>query len=391
MRVRPQGSVALSPPICYALDMSKQTPPFDPNEFAEWMLQGIQDVVRYRVKTTLDRERWKEIWKAAVPGRNQLVHLALRQALTGAGFEFEDFKQGEATFHLIRKKWRTPPPGQAVRRMIVIPGFGDTPVSWFPLFALARRELAPVVDELLVLDFPGYSGFLSHHEMVTSMKILLSVVRSVCEANPPSILMGHSLGGWLASKVAQELPRTLEHLLVIAPSGLIPPDERATFGEFIIKNQELSVPELISLVVFDPLRLAPLLSREFGSFYSRGEIRKFVESVEASDFIDPAKPIRANKISAIWGDHDRFVPSHWLRHWVEHYGEYLDAYVLKNTGHIPQLESPYATARAIAHALLEKGGMEGKGWKKVQSRRKTYSPKPGREGAEIRRIALQGS
>jgi hypothetical protein len=127
--------------------MSKQTSPFDPNEFAEWLLDSLKEVVRYRVRQTLDRERWMEFFKSKIPNKNQVVHLALKKAFLSNGFVFEDLKQGDATFHLIRKTWRAPAPGKAVRRLLFVPGFGDSPGSWLPLFTLSQRELAQKFDE----------------------------------------------------------------------------------------------------------------------------------------------------------------------------------------------------------------------------------------------------
>jgi pimeloyl-ACP methyl ester carboxylesterase len=355
--------------------MSRQTSPFDPNDFAEWLLQGFKEVVHYRVRQTLDRDRWMDYFKSKIPNKNQVVHLALKQAFLRNGFVFEDLKQGDATFHLIRKTWRTPPPGQSVRRLVFVPGFGDSPGSWLPLFTICQRELAQRFDEVLVIDFPGYMGFLSHHDMVASMSMLLSVLGTVVESNPPTALMGHSLGGWLAAKTAQDSSRLMEHLVLLAPSGLVPSEERKAFGDFIVQNQKLSLPELLELIVYDAKKFGPVLSREFKEFYERPSIREFVDSVQEEQFLDPKAPIKARRISLIWGDHDAFVPTHWMRHWIEHYGEYLDAYLLKDTGHIPQMEHPFVTARVLLHALFEKGGVEGRGWKKVQSRNKEYEPK----------------
>ena len=323
-----------------------------------------------------------DFFKSRIPNKNVVVHLALTQAFSQAGFQFEDLKQGDAIFHLIRKTWRTPKDGKELKRLVLVPGFGDTPGSWLPLFALSQKGLSEEFDEVLVIDFPGYMGFLSRHEMVTSMSILLSVVRTVCDANPPTVLMGHSLGGWLAAKVAQDLGRMMDHLVVIAPSGLIPPAERKSFGDFIVNNQELEIAELLDRVVYDPKKFKAILSKDFKDFYSKSSVREFVESVTDSQFVDERRPFKAKKITAIWGDHDQFVPTHWLRHWIEHYGEFLDAYLLKDTGHIPQMERPYVTAQVLMHVLLKKGGMEGRGWKKVQSRRKEYTPKSGKTQAQ---------
>jgi|GEM_PF-784658 len=366
--------------------MSNQTSPFDPNEFAEWLLKGFKEVIEYRVRQTLDRERWMEFFKSRIPNKNEAVHLALKQAFSRAGFKFEELKQGDAVFHLIRKTWRVPKDGSPLKRLVLIPGFGDSPGSWLPVFTLSQKSLSERFDEVLVLDFPGYLGFLSQHEMVTSMSLLLGVLKTVCDANPPSVLMGHSLGAWLAARVSQDLGRMMDHLIVVAPSGLIPSPERRGFGDFIIGNQGLELSELLEKIVHDAKRFRFVLSDEFKAFYEKPAVREFVESVQDHQFIDPARPFKARRITAIWGTHDSFVPTHWLRHWIEHYGEYLDAYTLKDTGHIPQMERPWVLSQVLMHTLLERGGVEGRGWKKVQSRQKDYVPD--REGKSNEKLLL---
>ncbi len=355
--------------------MSKQTSPFDPNEFAEWLMDGFKETLSYRVRQTLDRDRWVEYFKSKIPNKNQIIHLALKKAFENAGFVFEDLKQGDATFYVIRKTIRQVEPGQKVRRFLFIPGLGDSPGSWVPFFTLSQKELAKQFDEVIVVDFPGYMGFLSHHEMVPSMAILLNVVKMVCEIYPPEVLMGHSLGGWLAGKVAQELNQVIDHFIAVAPSGLIPDAERKTFGDFIVNNQGLTIEELLELIVYDPRKFGPLLNKDFKDFYEKPSIKAFVNSVEPQQFIDATKPFQARKLTVIWGDHDQFVPTHWVRYWVEHYGENLDAYLLKNTGHIPQMERPIVTSQVLLHALGSKPGAEGNGWKKIQSRRREFEPK----------------
>jgi pimeloyl-ACP methyl ester carboxylesterase len=361
--------------------MSKQTSPFDPNEFAEWLIQGLKETVSYRVRQTLDRDRWIEYVRSRMPNKNQVIHLALKKGFEQAGFKFEELKQGSALFYVIRKTLREVPQGQPIRRFVFIPGLGDSPGSWVPFFTLSQKELARQFDEVVVLDFPGYMGFLSHHEMVPSMSILLNVVKMVCDLYPPHTLMGHSLGGWLAGKTAQDFRAPIEHLVTVAPSGLIPPEERKVFGDFIVRNQELTLEELLELIVYDAKKFAPLLTKDFKDFYEQPEIKSFVESVEDEQFIDASKPFIARRISVIWGDQDRFVPTHWIRYWVERYGEHLDAYLLKNTGHIPQMERPIVLSQVLLHALMSKEGTDGMGWKKIQSRRSEWSPKSSSEAS----------
>ncbi len=356
--------------------MPAQPPPFDPNELAEWLVQGLKETLSYRFKKAIDRERLMDLLKSKVPNRNQVVHLALRQAFQQGGFSFEELKQGDALFYMIRKKFRTVPEGQTVRRLLLIPGFGDSPGSWLFSFGFAKRELAKRFDEILLVDFPGYSGFLAKHEMVSSMTMLLSVINTVCEHHPPTVIVGHSLGGWLAGKVSQNLRKPLEHLFLMAPSGLIPEFERKAFGDFIVKNQDLEVEELLGLIMHEPKRYHEMIKDDLKAFYSRKQVKEFVESVKSNEFINPSLPFRAKKLTVVWGENDRFVPSQWIRYWVESYGEYLDAYLLKETGHVPQIECPRTTAQVFLHALLGKESTSGQGWRKIQSRKKDFNVSP---------------
>ena len=368
------------------MSQQKQTSPFDPNEFAEWMLEGLRETLKYRVRQTLRRDRWVEAFKARIPNRNQVLHFALRQAFERAQFRFEELKQGDAVFFVIRKTLREVPPGGKIRRLVFVPGLGDSPGSWLPFFTLSKGDLSRRFDEVLVIDFPGYMGFLSHHEMVSSMEILLEVVKMVCHRYPPEVLMGHSLGAWLAGKTAQQFPQVIDQFIAIAPSGLIPSEERKIFGDFIVKNQGLTLEELLELIVFEPKKFGPLLNRDFKEFYERPAIKNFVDSVRDDHFIDGSLPFMARKMTVIWGDHDRFVPTHWVRNWIESYGEYLDAYLLKKTGHIPQMERPLVTSKVLAHALFGDRMNEGFGWTRIQSRRNEFDGirKPG--VSEIQRL-----
>jgi pimeloyl-ACP methyl ester carboxylesterase len=354
--------------------MSAQKPPFDPNALADWLVEGLKETLSYRMKQTFDREKFLEYARSKIPTRNAAVHYALRQVFEKAGFKFEELKQGDAKFYLVRKKIRDVKPGQTVRRLVIIPGFGDSPASWLPVFTFSIREVEKRFDEVLVLDFPGYMGFLSSHAMVPSMDILLSVSKMVCETYPPTVLMGHSLGGWLAGKVAQSTTKLIDQMILIAPSGLIPSnEERERFSKFILSNQDLAIEQILGRIMHSPKKYHELLSEEVRAFFSKSAVKEFVDSVNEGHFIDQTKPFSVRKLTVIWGEHDQFVPSQGIRDWVEFYGTYLDAYILKDTGHVPQLERPWATAEVLFHAIAGKPSQEGKHWKKIQTRRQEWT------------------
>ena len=343
-------------------------PPFDPNALAKWLADGLKETIQYRFKNAISKEKIMELIQSKIPNRNQLVHHALKQALLKGGFSFESLKLGDAHFQLIRKKYRKTPPGQKVRRIILIPGLGDSPSSWLATLGLSKREWVKNYDEILVLDFPGYLGFLSHHPMSASMSVMLSAVKLVCESNPPTVLIGHSLGGWLAGKISQQLEQTFEHLILIAPSGLIPEEERKTFADFILSQQKVRTKELIEKVIHEPKKYHSLLEKEFNQFYSKSEIPEFIKSVNAEHFIEPNVPFACKKVSVIWGENDVFVPSHWIRHWIENFGSFTSAYVLKKTGHLPQIERPKVLSEVLLNAIFDRPALEGELWKRIHTR-----------------------
>ena len=348
---------------------------FDPNEFAKWLYDGLKETIAYRIKQTFSREKLLEQLQSKIPNQSQVFHFVLKHVFESSGFKFEELKQGDANFYLIRKTIKKVEPGKKVRRLVLIPGFGDTPAAWMPIYGLLGRDLVKNFDEIILIDFPGYTGFLSHQALIPSMKLLQGLVKTVCIANPPTVLIGHSLGGWLAGKVAQELTQPIEHLLVIAPSGLTPDhDERIKFGDFIVNNENLQPQEILKLMMHEAGKFSSLIDADVKKFFAKPEIREFIESVKPEDFIDPTIGFKAKKVTVIWGENDQFVPSQWIRYWVEHYGVYLDAFLLKETGHLPHLERPIVLTQVLKQALFGKKEDEKtvSDWIKIQSRQKEF-------------------
>lgn len=346
--------------------------PFDPEAFAQWLVQGLKETLAYRIRNTLSKERLLELARSKIPNRGQALHQFLKPVFVKDGFEFETLRVGDATFQVLRKRIQ-----EGSRRLVLIPGFGDTPASWILSYGFFKKRLAEKFDEVVILDFPGYLGFLSHERLVPSMAVLQSAVKTVCERYPPHTLMGHSLGGWLAGKTAQVMSaKPIEHLILIAPSGLTPEEERQAFGDFILEGQKLTVEELLERVVYDPKPYQVLLKEEFKSFYSKPELREFIESVKQLEFLDPSQPLGARRLSLIWGDHDQFVPSQWMRHWIEAYGPQTDAYLLTQTGHLPQLERPQALAQVFLKAWGVTDQKSGRNWKQTHERKPESVNKP---------------
>jgi pimeloyl-ACP methyl ester carboxylesterase len=123
------------------------------------------------------------------------VHAVIEFALKKAGFRWELRRQGDQKIGLWRKALRERPPGARPARLVWIPGFGDTPVSWLsvlgPLMPLLRKRF----DEVVLVDFPGYAGFLSREKPFASIDLLIQSLGDVLDSLEPRVVAGQSLGG----------------------------------------------------------------------------------------------------------------------------------------------------------------------------------------------------
>src|SRR5687768_11126224 len=92
------------------------------------------------------------------------LHWAGYGALIAAGYKLELRRNGDLKLGLWRKSFerksvkvegvKTRKKGTP-RRLVIIPGFGDSPMSWLPSMALMRPVLRHKYDEIIFFDFPG--------------------------------------------------------------------------------------------------------------------------------------------------------------------------------------------------------------------------------------------
>ncbi|MBC7398194.1 MAG: hypothetical protein H7333_12200, partial [Bdellovibrionales bacterium] len=46
--------------------MANQMPPFDPSALAQWLIDGVKETVSYRLKQTLNKDKWIEKAKSKI-------------------------------------------------------------------------------------------------------------------------------------------------------------------------------------------------------------------------------------------------------------------------------------------------------------------------------------
>src|SRR5436853_6239182 len=91
------------------------------------------------------------------------LRLGIRGWMKAAGVRCELRRVGEWQVGLWRKRLRPSLGGDAAagRRVLLVPGLGDSPISWVATLAPLVPLLARRHDEIVALDLPGYNGLLA--------------------------------------------------------------------------------------------------------------------------------------------------------------------------------------------------------------------------------------
>lgn len=322
---------------------------------------------RYRVHTFRNSFLKKARWAA---------HGLLR----AAGFELELRRSGELKLGLWRKNLsssgaktqKIKTKNSTPRRFILVPGFGDSPLSWLYVLSLLKPILKKNYDEVILVDFPGFQGILAHERAFDSMDLLFSKLFDVFDSLKPDTIFGHSLGAWLASRYAAHcgqgerplgpVPEGSRHRY-IGPKTIILANASGVCGSEELKTAwSQRWNEVIAAGDFHPLRphifgkepfWFKYLVPDFGSLKMNEETLKFLRSVTEEHLVEDLAHRIESRVWLLWGENDTLTPTVFSQGWLKFLKREtaVQAVLLKGVGHSPHIESPHLTALVLTQML----------------------------------------
>ncbi len=152
-------------------------------------------------------------------------------------------------------------------------------------------------------------------------------------------LVGHSLGGAAAARLAAQRPELVERLVLVSAAGM--PSGRRLAGYALPLATALLTtrPGFLARLAVDALRAGPeALLR--GSLYAAG-----------ADVREQARAVRAPTL-LVWGDRDSLVPPELADAWLEAIPQARLAR-LPGAGHVPMVERPAELLSALEEFLDE--------------------------------------
>lgn len=226
--------------------------------------------------------------------------------------------------------------------LLLLHGLGDSIAGWAQVAGpLARRY------RVHLIDLPGHG--LSRRPPDWRLQTLTDAVAWYARTLREPVLVGHSLGGWIALRLVLSGAVKPAALVLVNPGGaLLARELWDPFRALISARDRKGVARYLERA----FHRAPIAMRLFP-----GEVMRMMwaegaqgilDALVESDFLREAElaSLRA-PLTLIWGERDRLLPEGTF----EFFRRALpDARVvlLPNTGHLPHLES----ARALVRALL---------------------------------------
>lgn len=226
---------------------------------------------------------------------------------------------------------------------VMLHGLGSLAASWSVLVRELRRECRICVPELSWLggsDVPD--GALAVRDGVEATRTILD--REFPDR--PVTLVGNSLGGWVALRLALESPERVSRLVLVAPGGYREQDWQHI--ESLIRVSDLHSTEALLKAMFvrPPLPERILRHGFHAAFQSKAVLGALGKMVE-EDSLDRADLESIDAPTAlVWGEHDGIFTIDVAEDMAEALPRGV-LYRVETAGHIVQWESPKRLVDAV--------------------------------------------
>jgi pimeloyl-ACP methyl ester carboxylesterase len=150
-------------------------------------------------------------------------------------------------------------------------------------------------------------------------------------------VIGHSLGGLVATELAARRPATVRRLVLVAPAGI--PCGRGVLGRSLPLFEELyDVRAHLKTIVADAARTGPVSLVHGVVYVWERDLRAELGAVQAPTLL-------------VWGERDRLLPARVAEEWLRLLPH--AQLVRLPCGHVPMWEAPDELARSVLAFLGE--------------------------------------
>lgn len=287
------------------------------------------------------------------PGAIRFIYETMRYSMAARGLRFETAKQPpesvvDALFYLEGRRLYEKghhEPSKEVPLAVFIHGLGSSVATWSSVLpAIARRVplVAPDLPGFGRTPLPKDAPFATFREHVDSIHNFLDEV----SPDAPVQLIGQSLGGWIAARVAAERPQRVARLTLSNAAGIHHPqvlEQRRLFSP----RDKKELQELWMRMWHRLPMTFHLFKRQYLELTRTPVVRGFMDTVVEKDFLEPEDLARIDAPTLlVWGLADRLIDYEFAAAYRKGIRD-VRFRPIPECGHVPQREDPRMFLRYV--------------------------------------------
>jgi pimeloyl-ACP methyl ester carboxylesterase len=227
------------------------------------------------------------------------------------------------------------------RPVLLLHGLGDSLAGWAQVAGPLARKF-----QVHLLDLPGHG--LSSRPNDWRLQTLADAVAQYAQGLREPVLVGHSLGGWLALRLALCGAVRASGIALVNPGGATLSSELwAPFRALVSARDRAGVARYLERAFHRVPVALRLFPGEVIQAMSSDASQGILDALSEADFLREAELATLTApLRLIWGARDRLLPEGTLEFFRRALPR-AELVVLANCGHLPHLETPRALARAL--------------------------------------------
>ena len=239
-----------------------------------------------------------------------------------------------------------PHPHQAT--WVFLHGFADEATGWAPLL----DPLGPRLGRVVAIDLPGHGRSDVPACGLTPDSLLgglFAAVGRILAADEPLVLVGNSMGGAAAIRVAQHLAPQVRALVLLSPAGapMTGAEIEAVVALFTLDSAAKALA-LADTLMPGRLLLRQLAAQVLRRHMNRPVVAGLMRSFGDFTWLTAAEVAALPPALLVWGQHDQILPTTGEQFFRRHLSaERARCEAPPDWGHTPQLDRPRALARLI--------------------------------------------
>jgi pimeloyl-ACP methyl ester carboxylesterase len=226
---------------------------------------------------------------------------------------------------------------------LMLHGLGSQAAAWWVLLRALRRDCHMIVPELSQL---GGSDVAGGGLAVRDGARAAAAVLETCFSGRRAVVVGTSLGGWAALRLALDRPELVSRLVLVTPGGYRE-QNWDRISDLVTVDDEGDADALVEAMFLRHPLPRPLLRRGFRAAFTSPAVTGALDKLSEEDALTDADLARiAAPTALIWGEHDGIFTIDVAERMAAALPHSI-VYRVATAGHIVQWESPRRLIDAV--------------------------------------------